>query len=127
MSYVYTLTFVTETCYKCGIAFGLESNYQKELLRSHNSFYCPNGHSQHYIGESEADKLKRQLAAKQDYIESLRKQRDATERSLNATKGHLTRIKKRVGNGSCPCCMRHFENLQKHMQTKHPEYSKGND
>lgn len=31
-------------------------------------------------------------------------------------------IKKRVGNGVCPCCNRTFENLSRHMSCKHPEY-----
>lgn len=30
-------------------------------------------------------------------------------------------IKKRVQGGACPCCNRHFVQLERHMATKHPE------
>ena len=47
----------------------------------------------------------------------------AAERSAAAYKGHLTRVKRRVGNGVCPCCNRTFKNLADHMTTKHPDYA----
>jgi hypothetical protein len=47
---------------------------------------------------------------------------EAERRSKAAYKGQLTKVRRKVANGSCPCCNRHFENLQRHMQTKHPEY-----
>ncbi len=32
------------------------------------------------------------------------------------------RIEARVSKGVCPCCNRTFENVQKHMETKHRGY-----
>lgn len=69
-------------------------------------------------------------------LESLRAEKDAATRSRrwaernlelerrshSATKGHLTRAKKRVANGVCPCCNRSFENLRRHMKAKHPDW-----
>ena len=37
-------------------------------------------------------------------------------------KGQVTRIKKRVANGVCPCCNRTFKDLAAHMSTQHPDY-----
>ena len=39
-----------------------------------------------------------------------------------AAKGQLTKVKKRVGNGVCPCCTRSFTDLARHMESKHPAY-----
>lgn len=47
---------------------------------------------------------------------------DRKRKQLEVRKGLLTRMKNRVGNGVCPCCNRHFKNLQGHMKTKHPEF-----
>lgn len=47
----------------------------------------------------------------------------AEERSHAATRGHLTRTKKRGGHGVCPCCNRTFQQLARHMKSKHPDYA----
>lgn len=95
------------------------------------NFYCPYGHSQVFAkGESEETKLRRerdrlaqQIAERDDRIKALRDSNDHIERRLNATRGVVTRIKKRVGHGVCPCCNRTFGNLARHMSSEHPAYS----
>jgi hypothetical protein len=47
---------------------------------------------------------------------------DRERKSHAATKGHLTRTKKRAASGVCPCCRRSFKQLRRHMQNKHPVY-----
>ena len=42
---------------------------------------------------------------------------------LRATKGVVTKIRRRVANGVCPCCKRHFVNLKRHMSGQHPEFA----
>lgn len=44
-------------------------------------------------------------------------------RRAAAFKGQVTKIKNRVGNGVCPCCTRHFDNLHQHMQDQHPDWA----
>jgi hypothetical protein len=34
----------------------------KARLRDRDTFYCPNGHGQHFLGETEAEKLKKLVA-----------------------------------------------------------------
>lgn len=46
----------TVTCPNCYIRFGLEPEHRTMLRNNHKSFYCPNGHSQYYTSESDADK-----------------------------------------------------------------------
>lgn len=126
----FKLTFVIEECCDCGVAFAIPDTLQAQLLKSHRSFYCPNGHSQSYTGESKEEKLARELEAarielkRAEYrTQSERIDRERAQRELTTTKKELTRTKKRTANGVCPCCHRAFVSLQRHMATKHPEYA----
>lgn len=135
------ITLNAETCCNCGVVFGLEAGHQKRLRNNREWFYCPNGHAQHYTGKSEAQKLKDQLAKQEaeaarrarDAADALdrasarelatRDQLEATQRSRAALKGQLTKTKRRIGKGVCPCCNRHFANVDNHMQSQHPDYA----
>ena len=116
-------------CADCGVLFGLGKEHQRKLRQSCDTFYCPNGHANVYK-VSEADELKNQLAAARaarDQMEAAyfeeQRFRKATERSLAATRGQVTRIKNRVQHGVCPCCNRTFQNLSRHMAGQHPDWS----
>ena len=92
-------------------------------------FYCPNGHKQHYItGQSdlektrlERDRLRQQLAQKDDEIKRQRDLREQEERRVSAAKGQITKLKKRAKAGVCPWCNRTFSNMAAHMKTQHPD------
>ena len=120
---------VSVECYRCGVTFGLTANYSKNRRDDHQSFYCPNGHSQAYLGKSDAEKereraelLERQLATKNRQIANLDEDVRSARASLRATKGQLTKSKKRAANGVCPCCNRSFANVQRHVKGQHPEF-----
>lgn len=53
------IELIQETCCTegCGIVFFLEEKYQQRLVSTKRTFYCPNGHSQNYIGESDKAKV----------------------------------------------------------------------
>ena len=116
------------TCYKCKQPFGLPHDVQAMLRRSHQTFYCPWGHPQIYIeGESEEtklhrerDRLKQDAARLHDSIREYREWAQREQRRSSALKGVATRLKNRAAKGVCPCCNRSFENLRRHMSTKHP-------
>lgn len=130
--------FETITCCnsECGISFAVPAHWRKQKLRDHSWWYCPNGHHQHYPGTSdiekakaEAEALRSQLAAETQSrkywtkrAEQERKAKEGVKRSRAAVKGQLTKVKRRVANGVCPCCNRHFEDLQLHMAAKHADY-----
>lgn len=42
----------TITCSECGIAFGVPEHWRSTKRSDHSTFWCPNGHRQHYPGES---------------------------------------------------------------------------
>lgn len=122
---IYTGMMVIEHCFKCGIPFGIEESKQRELNERGGSFYCTNGHGQIYV-VSAVQKLQRELESKNNELraavnskEYFRELSDKKERSLKAVKGHKTRILKRIHAGVCPHCSRNFENLSRHMDTKH--------
>ncbi|MGH2556397.1 MAG: hypothetical protein ACRDHO_11845 [Actinomycetota bacterium] len=109
-------------CGLCGVDFAWPDWMNKKSREDGSSFYCPNGHRIGY-GETENDKLQQRLRSMEARLQHERDQREATERSLAAKKGQVTKLKKRVGKGVCPCCNRHFVNVERHMASEHPEYS----
>lgn len=120
----YTGTLVIETCCSCHMAFAMPADFQQQARNAGPAmmFYCPAGHQQHYT-RSEVQRLKDQLARAGTREQAARDQADASERSARAYKGHLTRARKRIGNGTCPCCNRHFANVEQHMRGQHPGYA----
>ena len=127
-TYLGTLELIE--CYKCNTIFGMSPGLMKRCREQGQDFYCPNGHCQHFT-KSEVQRLKDQLAAaarEKEYltarVESNRSRADRAERRVTAYKGQVTRIKNRVGKGVCPCCNRTFQNLARHMETQHPDFSK---
>ena len=107
------ITIVTEECYKCGVIFGITNYFKTERVKDHVGFYCPNGHSQAYTHESEADQNARLLREEQE------RHRRTIARANEAEEQKLARKLKRVKRGVCPECNRTFENLARHMKCKH--------
>jgi hypothetical protein len=95
------------------------------------TFYCGYGHPQVFArGETDLDKMRRErdriaqrVAEWEDEARQQRERAEAAERRSAAARGQVTKIKNRVGHGVCPCCNRTFENLHRHMTTKHPTFT----
>ncbi len=121
------------TCYVCKCQMWIPDELNSAALHARGEipFFCAYGHRQFYVkGETEETKLRRerdrmaqQIAEKNDEITRQRELREATERRLAASRGQVTKIKNRVGRGVCPCCNRQFENLHRHMTSKHPTFT----
>lgn len=124
------MMFEEQDCINCGVRFGVPVGFTQHRMNDKRSFYCPNGHSMSYrqsdadVLRQERDRLKQQMAYKEEQIAAERRMREAAERSASAYKGQTTRLKKRASAGICPCCNRSFENLRRHMATKHPDVLK---
>ena len=58
-----TVVLQIASCCSCGVIFALTADLDKRRREDHGYFYCPNGHSQHYAGKTEAQKLREQLEA----------------------------------------------------------------
>lgn len=117
------LSLITQDCCNCGIVFAMpESLYRRAKENNEVYFHCPNGHPQHY-SKTEIQRLREKLD------EQTREATRQSERALMAEKQaalaevKLSNLKKRVKAGVCPCCKRSFQNLKRHMVTKHLGYA----
>lgn len=126
----HTTHLVVETCCRCGVTFGLGAEHYAELLKTRATFYCPNGHGQHYTGKTEAQKqreraelLERQLGYATAGREAWKDQAQVAERRRRAEKGHRTRLRNRIAAGECPCCHEKFPELGAHMAEAHPDFT----
>lgn len=120
-TYIGTLT-VAE-CGECGMAFGMTPEFVRKRERDHATFYCPAGHPRYYPAKSDIERVRERAEYAEARFVSERDQRLAAERSQRALKGVVTRTKRRIGKGVCPCCNRHFANVERHMDSQHPEYA----
>lgn len=124
-------TLVTIECARCHMLFAVPEQWEADRRRDHLGFTCPNGHSLSFQGESDVEKerrLRRNAERQRDNAESARlaarDQARAAERSAAATRGHLTRLRKKIENGVCPVpgCRRSFSNVRRHITGQHPEW-----
>lgn len=121
------VTLETLECAKCATTFAIPANLLARLRKNADTFYCPLGHTNWY-GKSEAERLKEKLD-EQTRVATREAQRAAdAERAEQAAvkeKNKLARelkaINKRVHAGVCTCCNRTFQNLARHMATKHKQ------
>lgn len=117
-------TLVPIHCGGCGVLFAMNKTYYEERQKDHKTWHCPNGCTRHYSGESaeakELREIKERLAAEREWARQNELALDQERRSHAATKGQLTKTRKRVQNGVCPDCNRHFANVERHMASKHP-------
>ena len=114
--------FETEQCCNCGMSFAMTVDFRRRRLEDRKVFYCPAGHSQHYTGKTEAQKLKEELDRKQRELESANAMTIAAEQERGRIAKAHNKMRTRVMNGVCPCCNRTFQNLMSHMKTEHPEF-----
>lgn len=120
---------VAETCGVCGVLFGLEASYQRNRREDGKTFRCPNGHEIGY-GRTEADNLrvlldnqKKATAAAWGAYQEQSKYREVAQRQAAAARGQVTRIKRKVARGECPCCRKSFADLTTHMNSTHPDWN----
>jgi hypothetical protein len=122
---------VERTCPVCGIVYGLPAAFYDARKSGSNKggWYCPNGHSLSIV-KSEATKLQEQLDDERRKRQSAEQriayyadQAEHERRRANGYKGHATKITKRAKAGVCPCCNRTFQQLARHMATKHPTFT----
>lgn len=112
-----------EICGVCGVAFAMPLSLHNDAQRDHGrQFWCPNGHQLHFTGLTPEQRLRQRLANVEEDRNWERARANDLQRSLSATKGQLTKTRKRIANGVCPCCHRTFTNVSRHMSTRHPEF-----
>jgi DNA repair exonuclease SbcCD ATPase subunit len=125
-----------QTCIECGIRFGVPASFDAQRRRDKRSFYCPNSHPQAYLeseedrlraklkaAEKERDRIKQNAAYLEDRYAEQGRNLEHEQHRRRAIQGQLTKTRKRIGGGVCPCCNRSFEDLRNHMASKHAGYA----
>lgn len=120
-------------CNGCGIPYGLPKGFLPDRRRDGKSWTCPNGCVRLFRETEEtlrAQRAEAELEAARSLArrEAQRRERAEQEARISeyqrrAAKGQLTKAKKRIAAGVCPCCNRTFQNLANHMAGQHPDYA----
>lgn len=111
----------TLTCANCYIVFGLPPQFLQHRRRDHRSFYCPVGHTNYFLGESDLEKLQRELASANGNVKYYREKVGKLEKSRSALRGVATHLRNKALVGECAFCGRHFNDLALHIQEAHPD------
>lgn len=120
------LQFETLTCCHqgCGIVFAVPRSWELKRREDHSDWYCPNGHSQYFSGKTDAEIAREALARERANHDQTRADRERIVRERNAARGQVTKIKNRVHAGVCIHCNRSFQDLARHMESKHVKEAK---
>ena len=135
MSAVKSISFDVQltaiNCGVCGGTYAINERFREQCWTEGKSWTCPYCKcGWGYSNDNENARLKKKVEELQaNQARTLSRLNEEVSRSnhlaiqLKGTKTRLTNVKKRVANGVCPCCNRTFVNLQRHMHTKHPDYT----
>ncbi len=76
------MTLIETTCChaRCGITWGMQDGYEAQKRRDKTTFYCPNGHAQYFIGESDAQRANREQSRADNEAANAMRFRRETER-----------------------------------------------
>lgn len=111
----------TEECCNCGVVFAMPDYMMRGLRTNGGTFYCPNGHGQHYT-KTEVQRLREKLDEQTKAATLMAERARAAEASEQKAQTEMKRMKKRASAGVCPCCNRTFQQLARHMKMKHPDH-----
>lgn len=120
-----TRPFVDMCCGECGIEFKVPEHFYSERKETGKGWFCPNGHSRVFresdvhVLTRERDRLKQQMAQKDDELSAERNRRILAERDAQRIADKAQRAAKRTLAATCPCCNRSFANLARHLKTQH--------
>lgn len=114
-------------CIQCGVPIVMPAARERALKESHADFYCVNGHPQRWPQETELEKTRKLLESERRWRELAQKGEAAANKAAVAARAALEKSKNRAAAGLCSCCNRTFQNLARHMKTKHPAEGGGRD
>lgn len=126
-----SIQLITVHCGVCGGTYAINERYHQKKREECGHWHCPycecswgfSGKTKAQIEQEKREMVERQLEQARAESARMRDERDTAENRRRAEKAAKTRIKNRVANGVCPCCNRSFQNLHRHMTTKHPEFA----
>ncbi len=113
-------------CCNCAIYFAVPSDWNVARRRDHARFYCPNGHGQSYMQESDvakAQRLQREAEQRlQAQVNEANHARLVAERARDKAVHEKRKVERRIAHGVCPCCNKTFADIANHMVTEHKDF-----
>lgn len=116
-----TVQMTDMECGGCGIAFAVPETWRAEKQKSGGGWYCPNGCSRVYR-KSDVDRAQEELRAERERHERTLARLNDAEAERAKVERKLKQQQRRHAAGTCPCCKRTFQQLARHMKSKHPTY-----
>jgi len=120
-----TVTLEKLTCGRCAGVFALNKAFTDQSRSNRGGFHCPYCETSWFWSETDADRLRKQLEARERELREARcetlRQSQLTDIAARARDKAEKKLR-RVQNGVCPCCNRSFTNLARHMATKHGKH-----
>ena len=116
-----TVDMTDMTCGECGIQFAVPEGWRIEKQNTGRGWHCPNGHARVYLESDEQKAMKALEEEKRRHSSTLARLNEAKAAEHKA-QAEMKRMKKRASVGLCPCCNRTFQQLARHMNTKHPDH-----
>lgn len=94
-------------CPTCAVQMGIPDVLDDKYRRTHEEFYCPNGHGQSYKQKTDEEQLREKLHAERVKVMNLEEEQRRAQ--------HVVR------SGKCPVkgCGQHLRDLDRHMKRKH--------
>lgn len=99
------VNFEVIECYSCHVLFAVTEEHKRVLLGNKESFFCPNGHSQSYIGTPYKEQLLETKNAleickndKNELYKRIREQNEKLEKNVKverALRMNISRMKKK--------------------------------
>jgi len=87
------MSLVNICCATCFVEFGIPQKMKEEKMDDHTAFFCPSGHKNFYLSDSDEDKLKNKLKIAEENRHRLYNRLESEKASHRTTRGHLTRLK----------------------------------
>ena len=97
-------------CCECGVKIYFDDDFYNTLRKTHKTFYCLNGHSQSFVGKSEAEK--------QEEICNIIKQE--SNKKIDELKEEIQSLRDKSLH--CSKCDKFFKStysLNRHIRNKH--------
>lgn len=127
-----TVELTEINCGQCGGTYAINERKRAKCNEDGTGWHCPYCQTDWgYFKNGENARLKRELEEERAKVAQERKRKEWAEQEAKnadarraAAVGQVTKLKKRIAGGACPCCKRSFQNLHRHMTTKHPDFTK---
>ena len=111
-TYNYSIEFEKIECCRCGVHFAITQDRKTKLEEDKETFYCPNGHPQNFVGNPKITELTDEVKRLEKLVNDNWELHHRIVREKNDEIYFLER-------DQCPTCEKWYKNLEAHIQNKH--------